>query len=36
MTIHDSVTILLVEDDEGHSYLIEENLRRGGVKNTII
>ena len=31
-----SVTILLVEDDPGHSRLIEKNLRRAGVNNSII
>lgn len=36
MTTHNSVTILLVEDDDGHSYLIAENLLRGGVKNPVI
>jgi CheY-like chemotaxis protein len=32
--IHD-VTILLVEDDPGHSRLIEKNLRRANIKNEI-
>lgn len=32
----ESVTILLVEDDPGHSRLIEKNLRRGGISNEII
>ena len=27
------VTILLVEDDDGHARLLEKNLRRGGVVN---
>jgi CheY-like chemotaxis protein len=31
---HD-VTILLVEDDPGHSRLIEKNLRRANIKNEI-
>ncbi len=31
-----AVTILLVEDDPGHALLIEKNLRRAGVSNTII
>ena len=32
--IHD-VTILLVEDDPGHTRLIEKNLRRANIKNEI-
>ena len=31
-----SVTILLVDDEEAHSTLIERNMRRGGVTNQII
>lgn len=31
-----SVTILLVEDDNGHARLIEKNLRRVGIHNPII
>ncbi len=30
------VTILMVEDDEGHARLIEKNIRRAGVNNDII
>lgn len=30
------VTILMVEDDEGHARLIEKNIRRAGVKNAIM
>ena len=30
------VTILLVEDDPGHSRLIEKNLRRSGITNEIV
>ncbi len=30
------VTILMVEDDEGHARLIEKNIRRAGVSNEII
>jgi CheY-like chemotaxis protein len=30
------VTILLVEDDEGHARLLEKNLRRGGMINRLI
>lgn len=32
----DEVTILLVEDNEGHARLIEKNLRRGNISNPII
>ena len=30
------VTIIMVEDDEGHARLIEKNVRRAGVHNDII
>ncbi len=30
------VTIIMVEDDEGHARLIEKNIRRAGVANEII
>jgi len=30
------VTIIMVEDDEGHARLIEKNIRRAGVYNEII
>jgi CheY-like chemotaxis protein len=30
------VTILLIEDDPGHARLIEKNIRRAGVSNTIV
>ncbi len=30
------VTIVMIEDDEGHSRLIEKNIRRAGVKNEIV
>ena len=36
MDLHKPVTILLVEDDPGHALLIEKNLRRAGITNTII
>ncbi|HTE79955.1 MAG TPA: response regulator, partial [Reyranella sp.] len=29
------VTIVMIEDDEGHARLIERNIRRAGVKNEI-
>ena len=31
-----SVTIIMVEDDEGHARLIERNIRRSGVNNEIL
>ncbi len=30
------VTIIMVEDDEGHARLIEKNIRRAGVTNEIV
>ena len=30
-----SVTIVMIEDDEGHARLIEKNIRRAGVNNDI-
>jgi DNA-binding response OmpR family regulator len=30
------VTIVMVEDDEGHARLIERNIRRAGVNNEIV
>ena len=30
------VTIIMIEDDEGHARLIERNIRRSGVNNVII
>jgi CheY-like chemotaxis protein len=30
------ITILLVEDDDGHARLLEKNLRRGGVVNHLV
>jgi CheY-like chemotaxis protein len=30
------VTIIMVEDDEGHARLIEKNIRRAGVNNEIM
>ncbi len=37
--MHDNarpVTIVMVEDDEGHARLIEKNIRRAGVNNPIM
>jgi len=31
-----AVTIIMVEDDEGHARLIEKNIRRAAVNNEII
>ena len=36
MPAKQSVTIMLVEDDDGHRLLIRENLRAGGVVNDLI
>jgi len=30
------VTIIMIEDDEGHARLIEKNIRRAGVANPIV
>ena len=30
------VTIIMIEDDEGHARLIERNIRRSGVNNKIV
>ena len=30
------VTIIMIEDDEGHARLIEKNIRRAGVNNELI
>jgi CheY-like chemotaxis protein len=30
------VTIVMIEDDEGHARLIEKNVRRAGVRNEIV
>src|ERR1700685_85268 len=32
----ETVTIAMIEDDEGHARLIEKNLRRAGVHNEIV
>ena len=36
MTTPRPVSIVMVEDDEGHARLIEKNIRRAGVNNEII
>jgi CheY-like chemotaxis protein len=33
---HQSVTIIMIEDDEGHALLIEKNIRRAGISNEIV
>ena len=35
MSSHHPVTIVMVEDDEGHARLIERNIRRAGISNTV-
>ncbi|MES2339397.1 MAG: response regulator [Pseudomonadota bacterium] len=35
MTSQQSVTIVMIEDDEGHARLIEKNIRRAGISNAI-
>jgi CheY-like chemotaxis protein len=30
-----AITILLIEDDEGHARLIEKNIRRAGINNVV-
>jgi CheY-like chemotaxis protein len=35
MTNHQPVNIVMIEDDEGHARLIEKNIRRAGISNTI-
>lgn len=36
MTNGTPVSIIMIEDDEGHARLIEKNIRRAGVSNEII
>jgi CheY-like chemotaxis protein len=36
MTGSQPVTIIMIEDDEGHARLIEKNIRRAGVSNEIL
>ena len=35
MNDHRSVSIIMIEDDEGHARLIEKNIRRAGISNDI-
>jgi CheY-like chemotaxis protein len=35
VTNHQPVTIVMIEDDEGHARLIERNVRRAGISNTV-
>ncbi|WP_157216441.1 response regulator [Flavisphingomonas formosensis] len=35
MTKEQPVTIVMIEDDEGHARLIEKNIRRAGISNAI-
>ena len=35
MSSHLPVTIIMVEDDEGHARLIERNIRRAGISNSV-
>lgn len=35
MTGQQPVTIVMIEDDEGHARLIEKNIRRAGISNEI-
>ena len=35
MTDHQAVTIVMVEDDEGHARLIARNIRRAGISNDV-
>ena len=35
MNAHNTVSIIMIEDDEGHARLIEKNIRRAGISNDI-
>lgn len=35
-SIAQAVTIVMIEDDEGHARLIEKNVRRAGINNEIV
>lgn len=36
MTQQNAVTIVMIEDDEGHARLIQKNIRRAGVNNEVV
>jgi CheY-like chemotaxis protein len=36
MSKQEPLTIIMIEDDEGHATLIERNIRRAGVSNEIV
>jgi CheY-like chemotaxis protein len=36
MSKQEPLTIIMIEDDEGHATLIERNIRRAGVNNQIV
>lgn len=36
MNDHHTVSIVMIEDDEGHARLIEKNIRRAGILNEIV
>ena len=36
MALTQAVTIVMIEDDDGHARLIEKNIRRAGVTNAIL
>jgi CheY-like chemotaxis protein len=35
MKVHETVGIVMIEDDEGHARLIEKNIRRAGISNDV-
>jgi CheY-like chemotaxis protein len=35
MSGHQTVNIVMIEDDEGHARLIERNIRRAGISNAV-
>lgn len=35
MNAHQTVNIIMIEDDQGHARLIEKNIRRAGINNEI-
>ncbi|MGN6497057.1 MAG: response regulator [Tsuneonella sp.] len=35
MKVHQTVGIIMIEDDEGHARLIEKNIRRAGISNDV-